>query len=123
LEKKLTIADLLDLAKMLPRGFGTNDLIMAKTCDLMTQDTVSPYQAVSAAGQPGDALQKLEEQAILARLDEIRAWVTSGRRQQFVVRESADDFQNLAQNHLIGQKISKKILARRARLLRERVEE
>jgi hypothetical protein len=118
MERKLSIEELLDLAKMLPKGYGVNDLIMAKTCDLMVQDALSSNRALSAATEAGDALKKLEEKTILARLDELKVWVSSGRRQEFVRRESAEDFKNLAQKHLIGRKISRKITARRARLSR-----
>ena len=65
--------------------------------------------------EPGEALRQTEEGAILSRLDEMKQWVVSGRRQEFVRRESAEDFKNLAENRLIGKKISRKILARRAR--------
>jgi DNA-binding transcriptional MerR regulator len=115
LERKMTIEELLDLAKMLPRGFAVRDLVMAKTCDLMVQDTLSPSKALFAAVEPGEALRKTEESAILSRLDELKQWVLSGRRQEFVRRESAEDFKNLAFNRLLAGKIVKKITAKRAR--------
>lgn len=118
LERKLTLEELLDLAKMLPRGFAIEDLVMAKTCDLMVEDTLAPARALQAATQPGAALRRTEEAAILSRLDQIRDWVVSGRRQKFVARESAQDFQNLARNKLLAAKIIKKVLARRARARR-----
>lgn len=114
LERKMTIEELLDLAKMLPRGFAVKDLVMAKTCDLMVEDALSPSRALFAAGEPGDALRQTEESAILTRLDELRQWVVSGRRQEFVRRESAEDFKNLALNRLLAGKIVKKITAKRA---------
>lgn len=115
LERKMTIEELLDLAKMLPRGFAVKDLVMAKTCDLMVEDALSPSRALLAAGEPGEALRQTEEGAILARLDELKQWVVSGRRQEFVRRESAEDFKNLALNRLLAGKIVKKITAKRAR--------
>jgi hypothetical protein len=115
LERKMSIEELLDLAKMMPRGFAVKDLVMAKTCDLMVQDTLSPSRALIAAVEPGEALQKAEESAILSRLDELKQWVLSGRRQEFVRRESAEDFKNLALNRLLAGKIAKKITAKRAR--------
>jgi hypothetical protein len=115
LERKMTIEELLDLAKMMPRGFAVKDLVMAKTCDLMVQDTLSHSRALFAAVEPGEALRKAEESAILNRLDELKHWVTSGRRQEFVRRESAEDFKNLAHNRLLAGKIAKKITAKRAR--------
>jgi DNA-binding transcriptional MerR regulator len=115
LERKLAIAELLDLAKMLPRGFEVKDLVMAKTCDFMVQDTLSPSRALSAAVEPGEALRRTEESAILSRLDELKQWVVSGRRQEFVRRESAEDFKNLALNRLLAGKIVKKITAKSAR--------
>lgn len=114
-ERKLSIEELLDLAKMLPRGFAVKDLVMAKTCDLMVEDTLSPTRAVLAAVEPGEALRKAEETAILSRLDELKQWVLSGRRQEFVKRESAEDFKNLALNRLLAGKIVRKISAKRAR--------
>ena len=115
LERKMTIEELLDLAKMLPRGFAVKDLVMAKTCDLMVEDTLSPSRALFAAVKPGEALRQTEESAILSRLDELKQWVLSGRRQEFVCRESAEDFKNLALNRLLAGKIVKKIAAKRAR--------
>ncbi|MDE2490379.1 MAG: hypothetical protein KGM24_05995 [Elusimicrobia bacterium] len=115
LERKLTIEDLLELAKVLPRGFAVADLVMAKTCDLMVEDTLSSSKALLAATEPGEALRKAEEAAILNRLDELRDWVSSGRRQRFVAREAAEDFRDLARNRLAAAKIVKKVLARRAR--------
>lgn len=115
LERKMTIEELLDLAKMLPRGFAVKDLVMAKTCDLMIEDALSPSRALFAAGEPGEALRQTEEGAILTRLDELKQWVVSGRRQEFVRRESAEDFKNLALNRLLAGKIVKKITAKRAR--------
>ena len=115
LERKMTIEELLDLAKMLPRGFAVKDLVMAKTCDLMVEDTLSPSRALFAAVEPGEALRQTEESAILSRLDELKQWVVSGRRQEFVRRESAEDFKNLAVNRLLAGKIVKKIAAKRAR--------
>ena len=115
MERKMTIEELLDLAKMLPRGFAVRDLVMAKTCDLMVQDTLSPSKALFAAVEPGEALRQTEESAILSRLDELKEWVLSGRRQEFVRRESAEDLKNLAGNQLLARKIVKKITAKRAR--------
>ena len=115
LERKMTIAELLDLAKMLPRGFAVKDLVMAKTCDLMVEDTLSPSRALLAAVEPGEALRQTEENAILSRLEELKQWVVSGRRQEFVRRESAEDFKNLALNRLLAGKIVKKMTAKGAR--------
>ncbi len=116
LERKMTIEELLDLAKMLPRGFAVKDLIMAKTCDLMVEDTLSPSRALAAAVEPGEALRQTEESAILSRLDELKEWVASGRRQEFVRRESAEDFKNLAAKRFLHKKIVAKVLAKKARL-------
>jgi DNA-binding transcriptional MerR regulator len=115
LERKLTIEELLELSKVLPRGFAVEDLIMAKTCDLMVEDTLSPAKALLAATEPGDVLRKTEEAAILGRLDQLRDWVASGRRQKFVAREAAEDFRDLARNKRAAAKIVKKLMARRAR--------
>lgn len=68
-----------------------------------------------AAVEPGEALRQTEESAILSRLDELKQWVVSGRRQEFVRRESAEDFKNLAVNRLLAGKIVKKITAKDAR--------
>ncbi len=111
----LSTADLLDLAKMGAAGFGLKDVVMAKACDVMLQDVLPSSQALTMATEPGNALQTLEEKLILARLDEIKSWVQTGKRQEFVRRESAQDFKNLAQKQLIGRKISRKVLARRSR--------
>jgi hypothetical protein len=81
----------------------------------MVQDTLSPSKALFAAVEPGEALQKAEEGAILSRLDELKQWVLSGRRQEFVRRESAEDLKNLAGNQLLARKIVKKITAKSAR--------
>jgi DNA-binding transcriptional MerR regulator len=111
----LSAADLLDLAKMGAAGFGLKDVVMAKACDVMLEDVLPSGQALTAATEPGNALQTLEEKLILGRLEEIKSWVESGRRQKFVRRESAEDFKNLARKHLIGKKISRKMAARRSR--------
>lgn len=114
LERKMTVEELLNLSKMLPRGFAVKDLVMAKTCDLMVEDTLSPSRTLLAAVEPGETLRQAEEGAILSRLDELRRWVVSGRRQEFVRRESAEDFKNLALNRLLARKIVKKITAKSA---------
>ena len=113
--RALSPGDLMDLAKMGSQGFALKDLFMAKACDTMLQDVLPTSQALTAATEPGSALESLEKKLILARLEEIKAWVNSGRRQEFVRRESAQDLKDLAHKHLIGRKISRKILARRAR--------
>ena len=120
IERKLSVEDLLDLAKMMPRGFAVKDVLMAKASATMLQDLLPSSQALLLATEPGQALFDHEEQLLLARLDEMKSWVSGGRRRQFVQRESAEDFKNLAENRLIGKKISRKILARRSRARKEK---
>jgi len=115
-ERKFEIGDLLDLAKILKTGYGLKDLIMAKACDLLLQDLMSSSKTVSAALEPGDTLRRLQEKLLLARLDEMKAWVESGKWQEFIKRESAQDFKDLANKHLLNKKIVAKVLAKRARL-------
>ena len=113
--RKLSTEDLLDLAKMMPKGFTVKDLVMAKACDMMLEDVLPSGQALIAATEPGNALQDLEEKLMLGRLVQIKEWIKTGRRQKFVRREAAEDFKDLAENRLLVQKIRRKILSRQAR--------
>jgi DNA-binding transcriptional MerR regulator len=115
MERKLTLSDLLDLAKMIKAGYGLGDLTMAKACDMMLEDVLPSSKALSAAVEPGEALRKLQEKVILGRLDEMKAWVSSGRWQEFLKRESAQDFKDLAVKQLLQKKILTKVAAKRAR--------
>ena len=115
MERKLELPDLLDLAKMIKAGYGLGDLTMAKACDLMLADMLSSNKALSAAVEPGDALRKLQETLILGRLDEMKSWVSSGRWQEFMKREAAQDFKDLAVKQLLQKKILTKVMAKRAR--------
>ena len=96
MERKFEISDLLDLAKMLKNGLGIGDLVMAKACDVLLMDVMSSSKAVAAALEPGDTLRQLQEKLVLARLDEMKGWVGSGRWQEFLRRESAQDLKDLA---------------------------
>jgi len=116
IERKFKIEELLDLAKMLKNGFEIKDLVMSKGCDLLLQDLLPPSKAVSLAVKPGDSLREAQEQLILARLDEMKAWVSSGRWQQYIRRESAQDFRDLANNQLIHKKVVRRLMAQRARV-------
>ena len=69
---------------------------MAKACDVMLMDVMSSSKAVAAALEPGDTLRQLQEKLVLARLDEMKGWVGSGRWQEFLRRESAQDLKDLA---------------------------
>ena len=115
MERKFEISDLLDLAKMLKNGLGIGDLVMAKACDVMLMDVMSSSKAVAAALEPGDTLRQLQEKLVLARLDEMKGWVGSGRWQEFLRRESAQDLKDLAGKQLVHKKIVAKVLARKAR--------
>lgn len=115
MERKLEIGDLLDLAKMLKAGFQLKDLIMAKASDLLLQDLLSSSAALSAAVEPGDTLRQLQERMLLARLDEMKAWVSSGRWREFLKRESAQDLKDLAAKKLLQKKIVTRVLAKKAR--------
>ena len=115
MERKFEISDLLDLAKMLKNGLGIGDLVMAKACDVMLMDIMSSSKAVAAALEPGDTLRQLQEKLVLARLDEMKGWVGSGRWQEFLRRESAQDLKDLAGKQLLHKKIVAKVLARKAR--------
>ncbi len=115
MERKFEISDLLDLAKMLKNGLGIGDLVMAKACDVMLMDVMSSSKAVAAALEPGDTLRQLQEKLVLARLDEMKGWVGSGRWQEFLRRESAQDLKDLAGKQLLHKKIVAKVLARKAR--------
>lgn len=115
MERKFEISDLLDLAKMLKNGLGIGDLVMAKACDVMLMDVMSSSKAVAAALEPGDTLRQLQEKLVLARLDEMKGWVDSGRWQEFLRRESAQDLKDLAGKQLVHKKIVAKVLARKAR--------
>ncbi len=115
MERKFEISDLLDLTKMLKNGLGIGDLVMAKACDVMLMDVMSSSKAVAAALEPGDTLRQLQEKLVLARLDEMKGWVGSGRWQEFLRRESAQDLKDLAGKQLLHKKIVAKVLARKAR--------
>jgi len=117
MERKFEISDLLDLAKMLKSGYALKNLVMAKACDVMLQDLMSSSATLSAATEPGDTLRRLQEKLVLARLDEMKAWVGSGRWQEFLRRESALDFKDLAVKQLLHKKIVRKVLARKSRSL------
>ncbi len=116
IDRKLSFDELMDMARMIPQGYKVEDFILAKTCDLMTEDVVSPAKAVLAAADPGDGLKRLEEEAIFSRLDAIKAWISSGRRQEFVTRESAEAIQHLAQKQLAARKVARKVQALSTRL-------
>lgn len=115
MERKFEISDLLDLAKMLKNGLGIGDMVMAKACDVMLMDVMSSSKAVAAALEPGDTLRQLQEKLVLARLDEMKGWIGSGRWQEFLRRESAQDLKDLAGKQLLHKKIVAKVLARKAR--------
>ncbi len=116
---KLTTNDALDLAKMIPKGFALQDLIMAKASEVMLEDVLSSDQALSAATEPDDALKRLEEERLLGRLEQMKEWIKSGRRQEFVKREAAGDFQDLAWKQRFSLRIRRKALAQQTRTLRE----
>jgi hypothetical protein len=118
MERKFGIEELLDLAKMLKKGYQLKDLIMAKACDVLLQDVMSSSTALNAALEPGDTLRQLQEKLILARLDEMKAWVSSGKWQELLRRESAQDFQDLAAKQLLKKKIVAKALAKKARSMK-----
>lgn len=115
MERKFEISDLLDLAKMLKNGLGIGDLVMAKACDVLLMDVMSSSKATAAALEPGDTLRQLQEKLVLARLDEMRGWIGSGRWQEFLRRESAQDLKDLAGKQFLHKKIVAKVLARKAR--------
>ena len=118
MERNFAIEELLDLAKMLKNGYQLKDLIMAKASDVLLQDVMSSGATLNAALEPGDTLRQLQEKLILARLDEMKAWVGSGKWQEFLRRESAQDFQDLAATQLLKKKIVVKVLAKKARSIR-----
>ena len=113
LDHKLALDELLDLSKMLPKGFELKDLIIAKSCDTMIQDLLPSTQAVMAAMEPGEKLEKTENDLILKRLEEIKKWVSSERKQKFLKRESAEDFKDLSENWRLAKKIRTKVLAKK----------
>jgi len=115
MERKLKISDVLDLAKMLKSGYSLGDLVMAKAGDVLLMDLLSSSKALSAAAEPGDTLRKLQERLLLARLDEMKAWVTSGRWQEFMRHESAQDLKDLAARKILHKRIVAKETAKRAR--------
>ncbi|MFH1725066.1 MAG: hypothetical protein ABII00_10655 [Elusimicrobiota bacterium] len=117
--RKLSADELLDAAKMLPGGFELKDIFMARACDAMLGDLLPADEALQAAAEEGGRLRKLEEERILSRLDEIKAWVTAGGRQKFVQREAARDFQDLAWRQRLAVRVRKKLLARQARIIRD----
>lgn len=118
---KLSTDDLLDLAKMLPKGCEIKDLVMAKACDVMLEDVLPSGRALTAATEPGGALESLEEKLILGRLEQIREWVRSGRRADFVRQEAAQDLEDLAWRKRIAGKIRIKMMARQNRVFREKI--
>jgi|GEM_PF-2767719 len=115
MERKIELHELLDLAQSLKNGFGLGDMMMAKASDVLLSDLLSSNKALSAALEPGDTLQQLQEKLVLGRLDEMKNWVSSGRWREFLKRESAEDFKNLAVKQLLHSKILAKVLAKRAR--------
>lgn len=114
-EQKLSLEALLDLSKKLPKGFGAADLVMAQTCDLMLEDLLPSSEALLAATEPGDKLRKLQEEKILARLEQIKEWVTTGRRDEFIRRESDEELRHLAEHQFAIRKIARKLTAKRRR--------
>lgn len=115
MERKLKISDVLDLAKMLKGGYGLADLVMAKAGDVLLMDLLSSSKALSAAAEPGDGLRKLQERLLLARLDEMKVWITSGRWQEFMRAESAQGFKDLAARKALHKRIVAKETVKRAR--------
>src|SRR5207302_1562031 len=83
IDHKLSLEELLDLAKMGSKGFEVKDVVMARACNDMIQDLLPPTQALNAALEPGDRLAELEDKLILQRLEEIKTWVQSGRKREF----------------------------------------
>jgi hypothetical protein len=79
---------------------------------------MSSSATLNAALEPGDTLRQLQEKLLLARLDEMKAWVSAGKWQEFLRRESAQDLQDLAAKQLLNKKIVAKVLAKKARSIR-----
>ena len=105
--------------------------ILASSVDYTKQHFLTEENLFALHGYPAGAEHKAEHVAFLMNwllnhiqstdkkysgfLNELKQWVVSGRRQEFVRRESAEDFKNLALNRLLAGKIAKKITAKRAR--------
>ncbi|MFH1618620.1 MAG: hypothetical protein ABIG11_01805 [bacterium] len=106
LDHRLSLEELLDMVKMLPEGFEFKELVMARACNAMIQDLLPDYEAVTLAMNSGDELDKKEEEElILKRLDEIKIWVTSGRKREFLRREASQDYDALARKRSLVRRI------------------
>lgn len=116
IEHKFALEELLDIVKMGAKGFEIKDWVIARACDDMIQDLLPSSQSAKAALEPGNQLAEMEDKLILQRLDEIKTWVQSGRKREFLARESAEDLRNFVQNQVAIKKIAFKIKARKARL-------
>jgi DNA-binding transcriptional MerR regulator len=95
IERKLSVEDLLELAQMLKKGYRVGHAIMAKAFDAMLTDLLPSDEALVAAKEPGEALGKLQEGLLLARLDEMKAWVHGGGWREYVQRQAEQDLHDL----------------------------
>lgn len=95
IERKLSVEDLLELAQMLKKGYRVGHAIMAKAFDAMLTDLLPADEAATAAKRPGEAFGKLQEGRLLARLDEMKAWVQAGGWREYVKRQAEQDLRDL----------------------------
>lgn len=95
IERKLSVEDLLELAQMLKKGYRVGHTIMAKAFDVMLTDLLPADETLTSAKEPGEALGKLQESILLARLDEMKAWVQAGGWRDYVKRQTEQDLKDL----------------------------
>lgn len=95
IERKLSVEDLLELAQMLKKGYRIGHAVMAKAFDAMLTDLLPTDEALAAAKEPGEVLGKLQEGLLLARLDEMKAWLKEGGWREYVTRQAEQDLRDL----------------------------
>lgn len=92
INRRLAVADMLELARMLGEGYGVGHMAMSKASDALLLDLAVPE--VSAANELRGAL-KAQGKLLLDRLDEMRRWVASGGWQRYVERQADQDAKEL----------------------------
>jgi DNA-binding transcriptional MerR regulator len=103
-DRRLNREEVRELVERMPSGFTVGHIFMAKACDAMLEDVLPTGQAMREAIKPDQGM-GLEERLILERLDELKAWISSGGRREFLREEAARDLENLTLSSRIFKRI------------------
>jgi hypothetical protein len=96
INRRLPVADMLELARMLGEGYSVGHMAMSKASDTLLLDLAVP-EASAAEELPGTL--KAQGKLLLDRLDEMRRWVASGGWQRYVERQADQDAKELRARH------------------------